>query len=428
MTLHTVAPGQTLFSIGRQYGLDPGLIARINGLAPPYELAVGQSLLILFPATLHTVQPGESLASIAATSGVSILQILRCNPNLGGLPAVYPGQVLVLAWEDVPSRSVEVNGYAYPYVDEAVLRGILPYATYLTPFTYGVSASGGLVSLTDQRLIALAKQYGVTSLLHLSTLTEADTFSSERAAYVLGDPARQAALAELVVRQIEARGYGGADLDFEYLPAALAEAYAAFAGKLRKALNARGMELFVALAPKTSASQPGLLYEGHNYHLLGENSDAVLLMTYEWGHTYGPPMAVAPIQAVRRVLDYALTELPPEKIFLGFPNYAYDWTLPFVAGESRAQSLSNPGAVALAIRYRAEIQFDEAAQTPWFRYTDSTGRIHEVWFEDPRSSLAKFRLVEEHGLRGLGYWNFMRPFPANFSLLNAMFQIKTPEG
>ena len=383
MTLHTVAPGQTLFSIGLQYGLDPGLIARVNGLAPPYELAVGQSLLILFPATLHTVQPGESLASIAATNGVSILQILRCNPNLGGLPAVYSGQVLVLAWEDVPSRSVEVNGYAYPYVDEAVLRGILPYATYLTPFTYGVSASGGLVSLTDQQLIALAKQYGVTSLLHLSTLTEADTFSSERAAYVLGDPARQAALAELVVRQIEARGYGGADLDFEYLPAALAEAYAAFAGKLR---------------------------------------------TYEWGHTYGPPMAVAPIQAVRRVLDYALTELPPEKIFLGFPNYAYDWTLPFVAGESRAQSLSNPGAVALAIRYRAEIQFDEAAQTPWFRYTDSTGRIHEVWFEDPRSSLAKFRLVEEYGLRGLGYWNFMRPFPANFSLLNAMFQIKTPEG
>ena len=428
MTLHTVAPGQTLFSIGRQYGLDPGLIARVNGLAPPYELAVGQSLLILFPAALHTVRPGESLASIAAANGVSVLQILRCNPNLGGLPEVYPGQVLVLAWEDVPTRPVEVNGYAYPYVDEAVLRGILPYATYLTPFTYGVSASGGLVSLTDQRLIALAKRYGVMPLLHLSTLTETDTFSSERAAYVLRDPARQAALAELVVRQIEARGYGGADLDFEYLPPELAVPYAAFAGRLRQALNARGMELFVALAPKTSATQPGLLYEGHNYRLIGENSDAVLLMTYEWGYTYGPPMAVAPVQAVRRVLDYAVTEIPSEKIFLGFPNYAYDWTLPFVAGESRAQSLSNPGAVALAVRYRAEIQFDETAQTPWFRYTGGDGRVHEVWFEDPRSSLAKFRLVEEYGLRGLGYWNFMRPFPASFSLLNAMFQIKTPEG
>ena len=136
-------------------------------------------------------------------------------------------------------------------------------------------------------------------------------------------------------------------------------------------------------------------------------------------------MAVAPIPSVRRVLDYAITEIPPAKIFMGFPNYAYNWTLPFVAGESRAQSLSNPGAVELAIAVGAEIRFDETAQTPYFYYTDEAGFVHEVWFEDVRSSLAKFRLVEEYGFRGLGYWNFMRPFPANFSLLNAMFQIVT---
>ena len=49
--------------------------------------------------------------------------------------------------------------------------------------------------------------------------------------------------------------------------------------------------------------------------------------------------------------------------------------------------------------------------------------VHEVWFEDVRSSEAKFRLVTEFGLKGLGYWNFMRPFTANFSLLNAMFAL-----
>ena len=423
MTLHTVAPGQTLFSIGRQYGLDPGLIARINGLAPPYELAVGQSLLILFPATLHTVQPGESLASIAAANGVSMLQILRCNPNLGGRPDVYPGQVLVLAWEDVPTRPVEANGYAYPYVDEAVLRGILPYATYLTPFTYGVSAAGGLVSLTDQRLIALAKRYGVMPLLHLSTLTETDTFSSERAAYVLRDPARQAALAELVVRQIEARGYGGADLDFEYLPPELAVPYAAFAGRLRQALNARGMELFVALAPKTSATQPGLLYEGHNYRLIGENSDAVLLMTYEWGYTYGPPMAVAPLPQVRQVLQYALTVIPPEKIFLGIPTYGYDWPLPYERGVTRAESLSPEQALALARDFGAAIRYDETAQAPFFRYFAADGREHEVWFEDARSAQAKLSLAAENGLQGLGLWNLMRQFPQFYLVLNAQYNI-----
>lgn len=134
-------------------------------------------------------------------------------------------------------------------------------------------------------------------------------------------------------------------------------------------------------------------------------------------------MAVAPLQSVRRVLDYAVTEIPPEKIFLGFPNYAYDWLLPYVSGESRATAISNPGAVELAVRYGAEIHFDQTAQTPYFHYTDPQGRVHEIWFEDPRSSAAKFDLVEEYGFRGLGYWNFMRPFPANFSLLNARFRI-----
>ncbi len=100
--------------------------------------------------------------------------------------------------------------------------------------------------------------------------------------------------------------------------------------------------------------------------------------SYEWGYTYGPPMAVAPLAAVRRVLDYAVSEMPPEKIFMGFPNYAYDWTLPYQAGSTRAELIGNEAAVQLAVRVGAEIRFDETAQTPWFTYTGSDGQVHEV--------------------------------------------------
>ena len=48
---------------------------------------------------------------------------------------------------------------------------------------------------------------------------------------------------------------------------------------------------------------------------------------------------------------------------------------------------------------------------------------NEVWFEDARSARAKFALLEEFGLLGLGYWNFMRPFAAGFSLQNYLFSI-----
>lgn len=134
-------------------------------------------------------------------------------------------------------------------------------------------------------------------------------------------------------------------------------------------------------------------------------------------------MAVAPIRNVRQVVDYALSEIPPEKIYLGIPNYGYDWTLPFQQG-NRARSISNPEAVSIAADHYAAIRFDEAAQSPWFRYVDDSGQEHEVWFEDARSIWAKLDLARTYSLRGVGYWNLMRPFPQNWAVLNALYRIR----
>lgn len=286
MQLHTVRAGETLTAIGGQYGVDPGLIARVNGLEPPYALAVGQSLLILTPKLLHTVRQGDTLYSVARQYGAEPLQLLRNNPNLGGRPALFPGQVLVIQWTDSPTQPMEVNGYAEPDVDEAVLRGILPYSTFLAPFTYGVSKTGGLVPLNDEKLLRLADQYGVVPWLHLSTLTEDGNFSNERAAIALATAESRSALADAAIATALEKGYGGIDVDFEFIFPEQAEPYASFITTLRQRANAVGLEVVVALAPKTSSTQAGVLYEGHNYRLLGEAANAVLLMTYEWGYTY----------------------------------------------------------------------------------------------------------------------------------------------
>ncbi len=148
----------------------------------------------------------------------------------------------------------------------------------------------------------------------------------------------------------------------------------------------------------------------------------MLLMTYEWGYTYGPPMAVAPIHKVREVVEYAVTEIPTEKIDLGIPNYGYDWTLPFVQGTSRARTVGNAEAVQLAVENNAVIQFDEIAMSPFFRY-EKDGVQHEVWFEDVRSMREKFRLITEYGLRGMGYWQVMKLFRANWLLLADTFTV-----
>ena len=51
------------------------------------------------------------------------------------------------------------------------------------------------------------------------------------------------------------------------------------------------------------------------------------------------------------------------------------------------------------------------------------GEQHEVWFEDVRSIREKFHLIEEYGLRGMGYWQIMKLFRANWLLLADTFEI-----
>ena len=424
MQIHVVRPGQTLWSIGREYGVLPGLLARFNGRTEPYRLAVGQAILILRPESLYTVQPGDTVFSIAQKFSLTQNGLYRLNPGLSGQERLYPGQVLVTSMEDRPTEKTTLLGYAYPWANERTLRGILPYADTLVPFTYGFTEAGELVEPDDEGLLALAKEFGAKTLLHLSTLTEQGSFSAQRAGAVLGDDAARGALIQNTVRVMREKGFAGVDVDFEYLGRALAASYAAFLRELREAVHAAGGYLMAALAPKTSDDQPGVLYEGHDYAAIGQTADKILLMTYEWGFTYGPPMAVAPLNAVERVVQYAVSRIEAGKLLLGFPNYAYDWTLPYEAGLTRAATLGNEAAAQLAFDTGSEIFFDEPAQTPWFSYTGMDGAVHEVWFEDVRSSLAKFALVRQYGLGGLGYWNFMRPFAANFSLLNAQFRLE----
>ena len=134
-------------------------------------------------------------------------------------------------------------------------------------------------------------------------------------------------------------------------------------------------------------------------------------------------MAVAPLDKVRQVVEYALTEIPSEKINLGIPNYGYDWTLPYVRGESRAVTIGHVEAVQIAIENDVAIQFDERAQSPYFQYTKE-GKVHEVWFEDVRSLYAKYNLVEEYDLKGIGVWQIMRLFRAMWLLYADMFYVQ----
>lgn len=424
MLIYVVQAGDSLFEIAARFRLSQERIIADNGIEEPNRLAVGQALLLRFPDEVYTVQPNDTLSSIAENANTTVLQLLRNNPVLEGTTELIPGEELVIRYRDEEKLdSFYVNGYTYPSISNDILRATLPYLSYLTSFSYGFQPDGSLIAPDDSRVLSIAKDYSAAPVLLLSTLREDGSFSSEKANLLLQSVSAQDALFSSLQTALKERGFIGVDVDFEYIDPSLREAYATFIRRLRDSLAPEGYLVFVSLAPKTSADQQGILYEAHDYRLLGQAADRLLLMTYEWGYRFSEPMAVAPINRVREVVSYAVREIEPQKIFLGIPNYGYDWQLPYIDGETEARSISNTEAIALAARYGAEIRFDESAQSPYFRYRAEDGTEHEVWFEDVRSIRAKSALANEYGLGGVSVWNMMRYYPGLWSMLDAEYRI-----
>lgn len=383
MVIYTVRSGDTIDNIAMRYQISAEDIAYANQIPYPYALAIGSSLLL--PEASYTLTEED---------------ILIVSTN----------------------RFAYSGGYAYPFISPWVLEQTLPYLSDLFIFSYGFTTEGTLIppALDDTFMITLAKNYGVAPILTLTPFGPDGQFSNYLITRVINNEEAKAQLISSLVSEVTEREFEGVDIDFEYILSNDRIAFAQFVSEVRTAINELGYPVSVALAPKTSDTQVGLLYEGKDYALLGEAADYVLLMTYEWGYTYGPAMAVAPLNKVREVVEYALTKIPAAKINLGIPNYGYDWTLPYVKGTSKARTIGNIEAVQLAISQGVSIQFDEVAQAPFFTYVQN-GLTHEVWFEDARSIYGKFGLVQEYGLRGMSYWQIMRLFRANLLLQEEFF-------
>ncbi len=409
MYIHTVVPGDTLRGLSNRFGVPISVLANANGLTEPYALTPGQAILVRNGVEAYTVTTGDSAYSVATRFGLSTRELWQLNPQLSGEARLFAGQTLVIS-EPPTGYELIKTGFAYPFIERSVLRTTTPYLDYLAVFSYGFRPDGSLVVPDDGELLTTAAAYGTRATLVLTSIGDDGRFSSAAVSTMLTSPAVRAILIENVADAAEAKGYAAVNSDFEYIPSENRDDYSLFISLLANALHAKGIELTVSLPPKTSDDQRGLLYEGIDYAALGSYADRVLLMTYEWGYAYSEPRAVAPINLVTRVVDYALTRIPREKIDLGIPNYGYDWRIPWVEG-NRAPSIGNIRAQNIAIYRGVPIMFDDVAQTPYFRYTDDNGNGHEVWFEDARSIKAKLDLARNRGLGGVGVWQIMRWFP-----------------
>lgn len=422
MLIHVVRPGESLWQISNYYGVPLAQIIDVNELPNPNQLVVGQALVIPTKNVYYTVKPGDTLFGIAQTFGTTVHAILQANRNIN--PAyIYPGTVLVIPEKARPV--IDVNGYIYDTGQQnavAAVREDGKHLTYFSPFAYKIKEDGSLEPIDDAAVINAAYAEKAVPMMAITNFT-ATELGANVAHIILSSTDIQDKLLTNIVNIMKQKGYLGANFDFENVLPADRELYNQFLQRAVDRLHKESYFVSSALAPKTSAEQQGSLYVAHDYKVHGRILDFVILMTYEWGYRLGPPQAISPLNEIRRVLDYAVSVIPRNKIFFGFQLYARDWLLPHVPGQE-AETFSMQEAVARAAKYGNVIQYDPVSQTPFYRYRDEQGRMHEVWFEDARSAQAKFDTVKAYGLRGISYWSLRFPFPQNWVLLEDNFTIR----
>ncbi|MDR1549827.1 MAG: LysM peptidoglycan-binding domain-containing protein [Hungatella sp.] len=425
MIIHVVQPNETIYSISEYYEIPVSRLILENGITNPDNLAIGQTIVIVQPETLYTVQPGDTLESIAEQHSTTPMELLRNNPHLSDREYLYAGETIVISYQTNRTRTIATNGYIFLYIEKSVLIKTLPFLSYLTIFNYRATSDGEIISSADDtELIQLAKSYGTAPMMFVSTMTGEGVISREVTYDILNNPSVQDLLIDNTLQILKTKGFYGINIYAETITFDNINYLAEFLKRAAGIYHSEGFRVMITVTPAASVATPSISFEKIDYSKLSDFVDGIIFSSYDWARYYSYPNAIFPINILRELLNYMVSIIPPEKIFLGITALGYDWTLPYIPGATDATVISYNSAVEIASDNGIPIQFNETAQAPYFYYMDSDGILHVVWTKDARSFNARAGLVEEYDLQGLSFWTVMKFDAQMWFITNTQYYIQ----
>ncbi|MFC3883586.1 LysM peptidoglycan-binding domain-containing protein [Bacillus songklensis] len=422
MPVHVVQAGESLWGISRRYGTSIENIVRINGLESAGLIVPGLALYIPdqgLPVRYYQVRPGDTLWGLAQRFNTSLQSILTANPGMDP-NRLYVGQRI-----RIPSPTklrMETLGFIIPYSAESflpILNEIAGNLTYLAIVAYSFTTEGNVVAeLNDTTIISRSKQLNVIPLLTVRNFT-AEGFSAELAGQVLGNATFRRNLVQSITNTVKQKGYGGVSIDFEFVPPPRRNDFNTFLRELKNALGQ--LILHVNVHAKTKDIPTNPIIGAYDYRMIGEIADIVAVMTIDYGYPTGPPNPISPADWMEQVIQYSVSLINPRKLQAAFPLYGYDWTTTDTS-QYVTRALTVLAAQNLAISTGATIRYNTTFQSPWYLYWRGSEK-HTVWFEDIRSYIAKYRLIDLYQLLGVTYWQLSFPSPQNWAYVERNFTV-----
>ena len=242
MAIHVVRSGETLWAISNFYGVSISSIVRDNGLmsidytVPGLALYIPENRTSLYQR-YYQIKAGDQLWMLARRFQTSVEQILQANLGLDPYQLTV-GQMLI-----IPSPvklPITTLGFIEPYNPEVFLSNFPQLAnqlSYIAVAAFSMTEEGyAYVTLRDQEIVVRSKQLNVTPLLMIRNYRNGE-FSPEIIGNVLENPLYRNHLVTSLVNLVRTRGYEGVSIDFEFVPPERRSEFTIFLRDLKMALG-----------------------------------------------------------------------------------------------------------------------------------------------------------------------------------------------
>lgn len=305
--------------------------------------------------------------------------------------------------EDLLRQRKENNWYYVPGRQSIIdLRAHARDIDNLVPFWFGVTEEGTLVNQSQAEVLQIAQRQ------NLPILAIIHNYSDPQMSDLIHSLLTISELRETLVNSIEQMlitfNFAGINIDFEFVPPQDRTALNTFMEDLYRRLSPN--YIVTISVPAKISDDPRHPFSGaFDYKTLSMFSDELFILAYD--EHFSIPGPIASIGFVRQVLNFAITQVPRQKIKLGMAAYGYSWAI----DGGMPQTLSFQEAIDLAVENQATIRYDQVAEEPTFTYTTPEGGEYIVWFENARSFSAKLDLVLEFNLGGIAVWRLGQEDP-----------------
>jgi len=269
------------------------------------------------------------------------------------------------------------------------------------PQNYSVDKNGLLFGSVKSDLLAFAKK----NKIKVMPLLTNGNFSTTTCDKFLNSTVAQEMLINSLILEAKNFGYVGWQIDFEQMDLSYRDKFSEFIERAYVMFQKNDLKLSVAVIAQVSENPddyPNNLWQRiigvYDYSRLSFGSDFISIMSYDDPNSIGP---VTGYTWLKKVIDFSLTKIQPEKISLGLAFYYWQWR--DIDGK-RTGIGGNEGIQNVLNKYKVTFHFDQGEQAPYFHYWAKDGKGYTIWYENAKSIGKKIALLKKYKLKGFSAW------------------------